>query len=174
MRSIVRGMKTLAWVAVGLVLLLGPLQLGAAVELKPSTIPEFNPSTIAVQETAREVRIELPGDVLFDFDKWDIRPDAEPTLRQATEIIQRYPRAKVAIEGYTDAKGADTYNLQLSERRATAVKAWLVQQDGIDGKPITTKDWGKAKPVAPNMYPDGSDNPEGRQKNCRVEITVKK
>ena len=69
---------------------------------------------------------------------------------------------------------ADTYNLRLSARRAESVKAWLVQQGGIDGKRMTTKGWGEAKPVAPNTHPDGSDNPEGRQRNRRVELTVKK
>jgi outer membrane protein OmpA-like peptidoglycan-associated protein len=127
-----------------------------------------------VQETAREVRIELPGDVLFDFDQWDIRADAEPTLRQVAEIIQRYPRAKVAIAGYTDAKGAEAYNRQLSARRAASVKAWLVQQGGVDGKRMTTQGRGEAHPVAPNTHPDGRDNPEGRQKNRRVELTVQK
>lgn len=188
MGSIVTGIKTSVWVSIGLVLVLGPLQLEAAVrpdspETPPAQFPtpgtpyqprEFKTPLIAVQETAREVRIELPGDVLFDFDQWDIRPDAEPTLRQVAEIIQRYPRAKVAIAGYTDAKGADAYNLQLSARRATSVKAWLVQQGGVEGKRMTTKGRGEAKPVAPNTHPDGSDNPEGRQRNRRVELTVKK
>jgi outer membrane protein OmpA-like peptidoglycan-associated protein len=198
MGSIVTRMKTVAWLAVGLVPLLGPLPLGAAAGVdSPETSPLSEPKSgpiapaesgriapaesgplsepkIAVQETAREGRIELPGDVLFDFDKSDIPPDAEPTLRQVAEIIQRYPKAKVAIAGYTDAKGAETYNLQLSARRATSVKAWLVQQGGVDGKRMTTKGWGEAKPVAPNTHPDGSDNPEGRQKNRRVELTMKK
>jgi outer membrane protein OmpA-like peptidoglycan-associated protein len=53
------------------------------------------------------------------------------------------------------------------------VKGWLVQKAGVDGKRIKTKGWCKAKPVAPNTSPNGSDNPEGRQKNRRVEITVK-
>jgi outer membrane protein OmpA-like peptidoglycan-associated protein len=129
---------------------------------------------LTVQETPTKVKIELPGDVLFDFDKSELRADAEPTLRQTAEIIQRYPKAKVVIAGYTDAKGAETYNLQLSKQRAASVKAWLVQQGGIDSKRITTKGWGKAKPVAANTHPDGSDNPEGRQQNRRVELTVKK
>jgi outer membrane protein OmpA-like peptidoglycan-associated protein len=193
MGSTVRRRMTLAWLAAGLVLLLGALQLTAAIEIRPLQFeirpppepipqkqfeirppPEPIPQKLEVRETPTEVRIELPGDVLFDFDKWDIRPDAEPTLRQVAEIIQRYPRAKVAIAGYTDAKGAETYNQQLSKQRAASVKAWLVRQGGIDGKWMTTKGWGEAKPVAPNTHPDGSDNPEGRQKNRRVELTVKK
>jgi outer membrane protein OmpA-like peptidoglycan-associated protein len=129
---------------------------------------------LAMKETPTEVKIELSGDVLFEFDKADIRPDAETTLQQVVEVIKQYPRARVSIDGYTDAKGADAYNLRLSDRRAVAVKSWLVQKGGVNGKQIKTKGWGKANPVAPNAHPDGSDNPEGRQKNRRVEITVKK
>lgn len=129
---------------------------------------------LAVKETTTEIKIELAGDVLFDFDKADIRVAAEPALQRVVEIIGQYPKARIAIDGHTDAKGADAYNLQLSEKRAASVKSWLVQKGGVDGKRIKTKGWGKANPVAPNTNPDGSDNPEGRQKNRRVEITVKK
>jgi outer membrane protein OmpA-like peptidoglycan-associated protein len=129
---------------------------------------------VAMRETTTEVKIELSGDVLFEFDKADIRPEAEPTLQRVAEIIKRYPRARVSIDGYTDAKGADAYNLRLSDKRAASVKSWLVRRGEVSGKQIKTKGWGKASPVAPNTNPDGSDNPEGRQKNRRVEITVKK
>ncbi|MBI3304316.1 MAG: OmpA family protein [Deltaproteobacteria bacterium] len=78
------------------------------------------------------------------------------------------------IEGYTDAKGSDSHNLPLSQKRTDSVKDWLVTKGGINGEKLSTKGWGKAKPVAPNTNPDGSDNPEGRQKNRRVEVTVKK
>ena len=129
---------------------------------------------LAMKETPTEVKIELSGDVLFDFDKADIRPEATPALQRVVEIIRQYPRASVSIDGYTDAKGAEAYNLRLSDRRAAAVKNWLVEKGGMNGKQIKTKGWGRANPVAPNTHPDGSDNPEGRQKNRRVEITVKK
>lgn len=129
---------------------------------------------LALQETKTQVKIELPGDVLFDFDKWEIRPDAEPMVRKVAEIIKQYPRARVSIDGHTDAKGSDAYNLQLSEKRAASVKEWLVENGGVDGKRIKTKGWGEAKPIASNTNLDGSDNPEGRQKNRRVEIIVRK
>ena len=129
---------------------------------------------LAMKETPTEVKIELAGDILFDFDKADIRVAAEPALQRVVEIIRQYPKAQISIDGYTDAKGLDAYNLQLSEKRATSVKSWLVQKGGLDAKRIKTKGWGKANPVASNTHPDGSDNPEGRQKNRRVEITVKK
>ena len=62
--------------------------------------------------------------------------------------------------------------MQLSENRAGAVKSWLVQNASIAGSRITTQGWGETKPVAPNKKPDGSDDPEGRQKNRRVEIVM--
>jgi outer membrane protein OmpA-like peptidoglycan-associated protein len=129
---------------------------------------------LQVKETETEVKIELSGDVLFDFDKWDIRKEAEPVLENVAGIIKEYPNASVLIEGYTDSKGSDSYNLRLSQKRADSVKNWLVKKGGINGKNISTKGGGESNPVAPNENPDGSDNPEGRQKNRRVEITVKK
>lgn len=129
---------------------------------------------LEMKETETEIKVELSGDVLFDFDKWDIRPAAEPVLQQVADIIKQYPDSNVLIQGYTDSKGSDSYNLRLSEKRAQSVKRWLVTKGGAGENKITTKGLGEANPVAPNENPDGSDNPEGRQKNRRVEITVKK
>ena len=129
---------------------------------------------LAMKETKTEVRIELSGDALFDFDQATIRPQAEPALQRVQEIVAQYPKASISIDGYTDGKGEDAYNRRLSDKRATAVKTWLIQKAGVDGRRIKTKGWGKANPVAPNTSPNGSDNPDGRQKNRRVEITVKK
>lgn len=129
---------------------------------------------LQVKETETEIKIELSGDILFDFDKWNIRPAAEPVLTQVAEVIKQYPNAAVLIEGYTDSKGSDSYNLKLSQNRAASVKDWLVKKGGVGNKKITTKGLGEADPVAPNENEDGNDNPEGRQKNRRVEITVKK
>jgi photosystem I P700 chlorophyll a apoprotein A2 len=62
--------------------------------------------------------------------------------------------------------------MKLSENRADAVKSWLVQNASVAGSRVTTQGWGETKPVAPNKKPDGSDDPEGRQKNRRVEIVL--
>jgi outer membrane protein OmpA-like peptidoglycan-associated protein len=129
---------------------------------------------LAVRETATEIRIEMPADVLFDFDKAEIRPDAAKVLAQAAEVLRRYPNRTVVIEGHTDAKGSEPYNQRLSERRAQAVKAWLQQREGLQGRALTTRGWGAKRPVAPNTKPDGSDDPEGRQRNRRVEIIIAK
>ncbi|HXG01785.1 MAG TPA: OmpA family protein, partial [Candidatus Binatia bacterium] len=122
---------------------------------------------LAVRETATEIRIEMPADVLFDFDKAEIRPDAAKVLAQAAEVLRRHPNRTVVIEGHTDAKGSDEYNQRLSERRAQAVRAWLQQRGGLSGMALSTRGWGSKRPVAPNTKPDGSDDPEGRQKNRR-------
>ncbi|MFL5063554.1 MAG: OmpA family protein [Xanthobacteraceae bacterium] len=120
---------------------------------------------------AKEIKINLSADVLFDFDKADLRPEAGPSLAKVAEVLKAYPRAATLIEGHTDGKGTDQYNQPLSERRAEAVRRWLAA-NGVGAK-MTTRGWGKAKPVAPNTKPGGADDPEGRQKNRRVEITVR-
>jgi len=129
---------------------------------------------LGAKETETEFQIELPGDVLFDFDKWDIRPDAEDTLKNVGEVIKAYQSPKVVISGHTDSKGLEEYNQKLSKKRAESVKDWLSKNAEVDLKIMETTGYGESKPIAPNTNPDGSDNPEGRQKNRRVEITIKK
>jgi outer membrane protein OmpA-like peptidoglycan-associated protein len=119
----------------------------------------------------REIKINLAADVLFDFDKWDLRPEAGPALDKVVAVLQAYPKAAVLIEGHTDGKGNDQYNQKLSERRADSVRSWLAAH-GV-GAAMTTRGWGRSRPVAPNTKPNGADDPEGRQKNRRVEITVR-
>jgi outer membrane protein OmpA-like peptidoglycan-associated protein len=128
---------------------------------------------LRAKETDTEYRIELPGDILFDFDKWTIREDAEETLSKVGEIIRAY-QYPVAIIGHTDSKGSEAYNLELSKKRAEAVKQWLVSQAEIDPNRIDTIGKGESEPAVPNTNPDGSDNPEGRQKNRRVEVRIHK
>ena len=129
---------------------------------------------LQVKETETEIRIELAADVLFDFDKADIRPDARNALKQAGDIVRDKAKGTVRVEGHTDGKGADSYNQKLSERRANSVKDWLVKKEGLKNVRFTSAGFGAKKPVAPNNKPDGSDDPEGRQKNRRVEIVVGK
>jgi outer membrane protein OmpA-like peptidoglycan-associated protein len=113
--------------------------------------------------------IDLPADVLFDFDKATIRADAEPALMRAAELLKSYPQAAVGIGGHTDAKGDDAYNESLSLRRARAVAARLQR---TAGRTLGAEGFGERRPVAANTRPDGSDDPDGRQKNRRVEIRI--
>ena len=129
---------------------------------------------LQVKETGEEIRIELAADVLFDFDKADLRPAAQQTLHQAAGIIQEKAKGAVRIEGHTDSKGNDAYNQKLSERRAASVKTWFTVKEGLGKVQFTTQGFGAKNPVASNTKTDGSDDPEGRQKNRRVEIILKK
>jgi outer membrane protein OmpA-like peptidoglycan-associated protein len=129
---------------------------------------------LQVKETATEVRIELAADVLFDFDKADIKSEAQQALKQAATVIREKGKGLIRIEGHTDSKGSDPYNQKLSQRRANSVKDWLAKNEGLNNMRFSTAGFGAKKPVASNTKPDGSDDPEGRQKNRRVEIIVKK
>jgi outer membrane protein OmpA-like peptidoglycan-associated protein len=126
---------------------------------------------LGAKTTATEIRIDLASDVLFDFDKADLLPKAVPELEKVTMVLKSYPNAACTIEGHTDNKGLKDYNQKLSERRADSVKVWLAAH-GVSS-PMATRGWGADKPVAQNAFPDGRDDPDGRQKNRRVEIVVK-
>jgi outer membrane protein OmpA-like peptidoglycan-associated protein len=130
---------------------------------------------LQVKETATEIRIELAADVLFDFDKATIKSEAAGALHNVAELIKDKGKGRsVRIDGYTDSKGSDAYNQKLSERRADSVKQWLAQKEDLPQAKMTTQGFGAKKPVAPNAKSDGSDDPEGRQKNRRVEIVLAK
>ena len=126
---------------------------------------------LGAQVTDQEIRIELAADVLFEFDKATLRAEAKPALDKVLQVLKSYPKASATIEGHTDGKGDAAYNQKLSERRAESVRGWLAG-NGASLK-MSTRGWGKNKPVAPNARPDGKDDPEGRQKNRRVEIAVR-
>jgi len=120
----------------------------------------------------QEIHIELPADVLFDFDKADIRPDAAAALAKAAVIVRAHPSGHVRVEGHTDSKGTHAYNLALSQRRAQAVVTWLREREGLRGAAFQAHGFAETRPVAPNAGPGGADNPAGRQRNRRVEIVV--
>ena len=125
-------------------------------------------NALNAQETATEISIQLPADVLFDFDKADIRPDAAKALANLATIIRANPNGHTRLEGHTDAVGDASYNQKLSERRAESVKQWLVSSEHLDGSKLITKGWGKTKPIAPN------DTDANRQKNRRLEAIIEK
>lgn len=123
---------------------------------------------LGARETELEVRVELPADVLFDFDRATIRPDAARALAHLATLIRSHPGSTTLLEGHTDAVGDEGYNERLSERRAEAVEAWLVEREGIDAGALETRGWGESRPVASN------DTDEGRQRNRRVEAVIRK
>lgn len=142
-----------------------------AAEIAPDRIETTRAllSDLKARRSDGAIVVDLPADVLFDFDKAAIRADATAALARAGELLRSYPGAAVEIRGHTDAKGDDQYNDGLSMRRARSVAERL---EGQAGHPIEARGFGEREPVAPNARPDGSDDPQGRQKNRRVEIRI--
>ena len=110
--------------------------------------------------------IVIQADALFDFDKSVVRPDGKKRIDEALAKLQGVDVEMVIATGHTDSVGTDAYNQKLSERRAAAVKAYLVSK-GIPASKITTIGKGESQPVATNK------TAEGRQKNRRVDIEFK-
>jgi outer membrane protein OmpA-like peptidoglycan-associated protein len=105
--------------------------------------------------------------LLFDTDKATLRPDAEQNLQQiAGSLKQRYAGGQVRIYGHTDARADASYNKELSEQRAEAVKNWLVSNAGVDASRISIQPMGESDPVASNQ------TKSGQQQNRRVEIVA--
>jgi len=115
-------------------------------------------------ETARGLVMNM-SDVLFDFNKYTLKPEAREKLAKVSGILLAYPGLKVQVEGYTDNIGSDEYNQKLSEERADGVRDYLVSQSVKDDN-VTAAGYGKSNPVA-----DNSSN-AGRAQNRRVQLVV--
>lgn len=113
------------------------------------------------------VLLRLPSDVVFDFDSAKLKPAAEPLLQQAVAWIQKYPIARLQVDGHTDTIGSDVYNQKLSEDRAKTVVAWLKQQMPTGQYTYEARGFGKTRPL---VNPNGSI--EEQQRNRRVEIVI--
>jgi len=100
----------------------------------------------------------------FDFNKATIKPESEPILDEVAAYLKANPNVKMEIQGHTDSKGTAAYNLKLSDKRAAAVKAYLIKDEAIKADRLETKGLGLTKPIAPN------DTEENRARNRRVEF----
>ena len=127
-----------------------------------------------VRVSGHEEKLIVLGDTLFDFDKFHVRSDAQAVLQKVAIHISERRYKNVTVVGHTDALGKAAYNQELSEKRAKAVKQWLVEHRVVGAKGFATKGEGERQPVAPNTTAAGQDNPEGRQKNRRVEFIFSK
>jgi outer membrane protein OmpA-like peptidoglycan-associated protein len=119
---------------------------------------------LETRETARGLIVNL-SDVLFDFNKANLKPGAREKLARVAGIVQSHPGLQMQVEGHTDDVGSDDYNQRLSERRAVSVRDYLVDQ-GIPADTVGTAGFGESRPVATN------GTAAGRQQNRRVELVV--
>jgi outer membrane protein OmpA-like peptidoglycan-associated protein len=116
------------------------------------------------RQTERGLVLTL-GDVLFETGNAELKPGAVLDLDRLAGFLQRYPERRAVIEGHTDSVGGEDYNQGLSQRRAEAVRAYLLRK-GVAAARVTATGMGESAPVASN------DNAAGRQQNRRVEIIV--
>ncbi|MFS8855145.1 OmpA family protein [Synechococcus sp. H55.7] len=140
-----------------------------AAEIAPgeASVPAPTPTPTPTSFQVGTQTISLPGDLLFDFDKAEIRPEATSLLAQVAKSLEAMPGARVQVNGHTDNIGSLNYNLALSLRRANAVKDYLMKLLP-EGHPIswTTSGFGPTLPVADN------DTEAGRQRNRRVDLII--
>ncbi|MGD0989266.1 MAG: OmpA family protein [Candidatus Sulfotelmatobacter sp.] len=119
---------------------------------------------LQTRDTARGLIVSMP-DVLFAFNKYELKPEARERLAKISGIVLAYPDLKLEIDGYTDSIGSDEYNQTLSDKRAEAVRDYLVSS-GVNMNSVVARGLGKADPVADNS------SEHGRQLNRRVELIV--
>jgi len=121
-------------------------------------------SEFKARETERGLVLTL-GDVLFEYDRAELKSGALRNLYPLVTFLRENPGRNVLIEGHTDSIGSDSYNIDLSQRRADAVRSFLLQ-NGLGPERMTIQGYGESYPVASN------DSDAGRQQNRRVELVV--
>jgi outer membrane protein OmpA-like peptidoglycan-associated protein len=135
-------------------------------EIERIITPEYRRLGMRVEQLPNgSLRLRLPSEVMFAYDSANINPGFAPTLRKVAGLMSRYPRTRARIIGHTDSVGSDSYNLDLSLRRAESVAAFLSAQ-GVNDRRLLTAGRGKQEPIASNA------TPEGRQMNRRVDIVI--
>jgi len=132
-------------------------------EMRARLLAQLN-QVLQTRDTARGLIVSMP-DVLFDFNKFTLKPEARERLARISGIVLAYPDLRLEIEGYTDSIGSDEYNQTLSDKRAGAVRDYLVSSS-VSANNVTAHGMGKADPIADN------GTAAGRKLNRRVEMIV--
>lgn len=109
--------------------------------------------------------LRMPSGITFAYDRADVQPQFQPTLNEVASVLAQYPKTYIDVLGHTDSDGSDAYNQGLSERRASAVAAYL-SSHGVQSARIATRGYGKTQPIASNA------TEEGKAANRRVEIKI--
>jgi outer membrane protein OmpA-like peptidoglycan-associated protein len=149
---------------------------GKSIMTRELELPDYLPQQRLVVNTVLEIRPVLSDtlslrDLLFAFDNSVLDTAYLHDLDKLAALLMKYPDIRLMINGYTDTRGSEAYNRALSLRRANAV-ADYIKKDGHLAPRISVSGLGEERPVAINQFPDGTDNPEGRKFNRRVEIVV--
>ncbi|GIV34021.1 MAG: cell envelope biogenesis protein OmpA [Chitinophagales bacterium] len=139
------------------------------INLDSITEPEFFKEFILMPiEKSKVYQLE---NIYYEPNKADLNEEARKTLKSLYELLIENPRLIVEIRSHTDSVGDAKYNMQLSQQRAENCVDYLISL-GIEKSRLIPKGFGEDAPLAPNSFPDGTDNPEGRKKNRRTEFKI--
>jgi outer membrane protein OmpA-like peptidoglycan-associated protein len=141
----------------------------------PNTLTELITNivldTVLVLDKVEINKIFVLDNIYYDFNKYNIREDAAVELDKLVQLLIDNPEIKIELGSHTDSIDDNSYNLQLSQRRAESAVRYIVQH-GIAPDRLVARGYGEEKPIARNTNPDGTDNPVGRQKNRRTEFKI--
>ncbi|HEY9340760.1 MAG TPA: OmpA family protein [Hanamia sp.] len=118
-----------------------------------------------VERVEEGIKVEFNEKILFEFSKSDLSTAAKTNLDKLVAVLNKYPNTNIEVQGHTDSRGTDEYNMGLSQRRANTVADYL-KSKGITNSRITTKGFGESAPGYTN------DTPEGMAQNRRVEFLI--
>lgn len=145
---------------------------------RPGLDCAVNPVSIAVRQQVVVIEeyvegdtVSIPANVLFDFNRDIVREEGLSVLTGFYAQLVELGVLELRVVGHTDSRGTYEYNQALGQRRADAV-AEVLTSLGFTAEQVTTESRSFSEPVAPNANPDGTDNPEGRQLNRRVDIEI--
>lgn len=127
--------------------------------------------TILVLDKVEINKIFVVENIYYNFNRAEIRDDAAKELDKLVQLLIDNPEIKIELGSHTDSIDDNSYNLQLSQRRAESAVRYIVQH-GIAPDRLVAKGYGEERPIARNTNPDGTDNPVGRQKNRRTEFKI--
>jgi outer membrane protein OmpA-like peptidoglycan-associated protein len=140
----------------------------------PRPVPTLRPVKSETGKSERGERIVMSADLLFGAAGDTVLAAAEPLLGQLAELIAKTRPREVIVAGHTDAAGGDDENMAMSERRARAVAVWLKAHAAKPAPNFVERGYGRTRPLAPNHQPDGSPDPDGRERNRRIEVTLRR
>jgi len=127
--------------------------------------------TILVLDRLEKNKVFVLENIYFGYDSADIRPASARELDKLVDILTDNPEIKIEMASHTDSVGTNERNFNLSQRRATSTVNYLIRK-GIPAERLVATGYGETKPIARNTNPDGSDNPDGRQRNRRTEFKI--
>ena len=138
------------------------------IDVSKKTLEElivFNEEGVTIRKEGNNLVLSMPELVLFDFNKYEVKNKVKGSLNTLAKALEENPDIRIKIDGYTDFIGSEVYNLELSVKRAKAIKNYLVDR-GVKSSNISIEGYGKQNPIANNA------TAAGRAKNRRVEFII--